>query len=333
MTLDEVARRARVSSATVSRVLNGADGVRPATRARVLQAVDELHYTPNLNARALAGARTRTLGIIVSNIANPFFLDIFRSVEAGARAQGYDVILANTDYSPALLASSVAAMLGRRVAGLALVVSETVPPSVGALAGPGPPVVLYDGGSHRLRGVVNVRANYRAGMARVVEHLHALGHRRMAFIGHHTRLGPLHDRRQAFVAAAAEYAPRVRVMAVESTDGLDGGRAGVRQVLDAGFAPTALACVNDLMAVGALRELRARGLSVPGDVSVTGFDNIALAEYADPPLTTVDVPRATIGRLICEALLAPATALDAPELVVDTPLVVRESTAPPPAGA
>ncbi len=315
----------------MSRVLNGADAVRPTTRARVLRAIEALNYTPDLNARALAGAPPRTLGVVVSNIANPFFLDIFRAVEDGARARGYDVVLANTDYRPDRLASSVAGMMGRRVAGLALVVSETVPAVVRALAADGRPIVLYDGGSHRIRGVPNIRADYRGGMARVVEYLHALGHRRMAFVGHHARLGPLHDRRQAFVAAAAEYAPRVRVMAVESTDDLVGGRDGVRQVLDAGFRPTAVACVNDLMAVGALHELHARGIAVPGDVSVTGFDNIALAEYACPALTTADVPREAIGRLICEALLpvdgeggrSPA------EMVIETPLVVRASTAGP----
>lgn len=332
MTLDAVAKRARVSTATVSRVLNGVDGVRPATRARVLHAVEALNYTPNLNARALAGAGSRTLGMVVSNIANPFFLDIFRSVEAGARAQGYDVIVANSDYAPDRLASHIAAMLGRRVAGLALVVSETVPAAVvGALAERGSPVVLYDGGSHRLHGVPNIRANYRGGMARIVEYLHGLGHRRMAFVGHHARLGPLHDRRQAFLEAAAEYAPRMQVKTVESTDGLAGGRDGIRRVLDAGFRPTAVACVNDVMAVGVMHELHARGLAVPDDVSVTGFDNIALAEFAHPPLTTADVPREAVGRLICDALLAPpgaARPVDA-ELVVDTPLVVRASTARP----
>ncbi len=324
MTLDAVARRAGVSTATASRVLNGAGGVRPGTREAVLRAAEALNYTPNLNARALAGAQPRTLGVVVSNIANPFFLDIFRGVEAGARARGYDVIVANTDYEPDRLASSVAAMLGRRVAGLALVVSETVPPVVGALAAKGSPVVLYDGGSHRMRGVPNIRADYRGGMARIVEYLHGLGHRRMAFIGHHSRLGPLHDRRRAFVAAAAEYAPRVRVMTVDSTDGMAGGRDGIRHVLDVGFRPTAVACVNDLMALGVLHELHARRIAVPGEVAVTGFDNIALAEFAYPPLTTADVPRGVIGELICDALLDG----EGGEVVVETPLVVRESTRP-----
>ena len=118
MTLDDVARRARVSTATVSRVLNDAPGVRAATRARVMRAVEELNYTPNLNARSLAGGEPRTLGMVVSNIGNPFFLDIFRAVEAGARQRGFDVLVANTDYESARLASSIATIVGWRVAGL-----------------------------------------------------------------------------------------------------------------------------------------------------------------------------------------------------------------------
>jgi DNA-binding LacI/PurR family transcriptional regulator len=271
--------------------------------------------------------------MVVSNIVNPFFLDIFRHVEAGARERGFDVLVANTDYEPARLATSIATIVGRRVAGLALVVSETVPPVVATLAGR-LPVALYDGGAHRLKSVTNIRADYHGGMQRLVEYLYALGHRRMAFLGHHTRLGPLHERKQAFLEVAEEYAPRVKVTAVASADGMAGGQLAMRQVLDSGFRPTAVACVNDLMAVGALRELHARGIAVPGDVSVTGFDNIAAAEFASPPLTTADVPRETIGRLICEALL-PAAGGGRPapgggEIVVESRLVVRESTARPP---
>ena len=331
MTLEDVAKRARVSTATVSRVLNGARGVRPATQARVLRAVEELNYTPDLNARSLAGGQPRSLGVVVSNIVNPFFLDIFRSVEARARQNGYDLIVANTDYAPERLASSIMTILGRRVAGLALVVSETVPPVVSTIAAK-LPVVLYDGGGHRLKNVTNIRANYRGGMHRIVEYLHALGHRRMAFIGHHTRLGPLHERREAFVAIAEEYAPRVKVMTVESADGLAGGQEAMRHIMDSGFKPTAISCVNDLMAVGALRELHVRGVSVPDDVSVTGFDNIALSEFAFPALTTADVPREAIGRLLFDALVPPTgddQGLSRGEVVVETQLIVRESTAPP----
>src|SRR5207245_2764980 len=125
-----------------------------------------------------------------------------------------------------------------------------------------------DGGAHRLKNVINIRANYRAGMQRIMEYLRGLGHRRMAFIGHHTRLGPLHERRQAFLSIAEQYAPHVKLMTVTNTDGMSGGQDAMRQILDSGFRPTAVACVNDLMAVGALSELHRRGVAVPGDISI-----------------------------------------------------------------
>ena len=171
MNLADVARRARVSTATVSRVLNGGDRVRPATRDRVNRAIEELGYTPNLIARSLAGGKTRSIGMIVSNLENPFFLDIFRGVELHARKHGYEILVANTDYSPERLASSITMMHGRRVAGLALVVSEPVPANIAALAGRDTPIVLYDGNGNRFKQAMNIRANYRAGMRQIVEFL------------------------------------------------------------------------------------------------------------------------------------------------------------------
>ena len=127
-------------------------------------------------------------------------------------------------------------------------------------------------------------------------------------------------------------AARTKGSSVATTDGLAGGQQAMRQVLDSGFRPTAVACANDLMAIGALRELHVRGLAVPGDVSVTGFDNTTLAEFVSPALTTADVPRDTIGRLIFDALVPPVggeRALSRAEVVVETQLIVRESTARP----
>ncbi len=124
MSLEDVAKRARVSSATVSRVLNNLDVVKSSTRARVMKAVAELNYHPNLHARTLAGGQSRTLGIVVSNMENPFFFDVFQSLESDAHAHGYEVVAANTGYEPERLVSSIRLMMGRRVAGLAVIVSE-----------------------------------------------------------------------------------------------------------------------------------------------------------------------------------------------------------------
>src|SRR5687768_4026495 len=149
MTLREVARRAGVSTATASRVLNDTPGVKSSTRARVLKAVQELKYSPNLHARSLAGARSRSIGVIVSNIENPFFLDVYKTVEAGAHAAGYEVIMANTDYESERLVTSIRLMLGRRPAGLAAIVSEMDATLIQELSSQRIPVVFYDVGTPR----------------------------------------------------------------------------------------------------------------------------------------------------------------------------------------
>src|ERR1017187_3140814 len=140
MTLEEVARRAKVSTATVSRVLNNASLVRGTTRTRVMRVIEELKYHPNLHARTLAGGKSRSIGVIVSNIENSFFLDIYKAVETGAHTEGYEVFMANTDYSAEQLVTSIRLMIGRRVAGLAAIVSEMAPELIEQLSGSGIPV-------------------------------------------------------------------------------------------------------------------------------------------------------------------------------------------------
>lgn len=331
MSLEEVARRAGVSTATVSRVLNNIDVVKNSTRLRVLKAVAELKYHPNLHARTLAGGKSRTIGMIASNLENPFFFDIFRTLEADAHAHGYEVVVANTDYRPEQLVRSVRLMIGRRVAGLAVIVSEMDPALIRELNETGIPAVFYDVGTAR-RNISNIRVNYRKGIERIVEYLHGLGHRRLAFVGHHSTLGPTSEREKAFVEAVARHAPETEWRTVADQDGFEGGRQATGELLSSGFQPTAVICVNDFMAVGVLRELRERGLRVPQDVSVTGFDNIKLSEFSYPALTTVHIPRDRIGHLVFETLI-PESANSKPparEIVIDPELVLRESTGPAP---
>src|SRR6195256_4184283 len=159
MNLEQVARRAKVSTATVSRVLNNASVVKSSTRARVMKAIAELKYHPNLHARNLAGGKNRTIGVIASNMENPFFFDIYKTVEADAHALGHEVVVANTDYRPEQLVSSIRLMIGRRVAGLAVVVSEMEPALIKELADSRIPVVFYDVGAPRPN-ITNIRVNY-----------------------------------------------------------------------------------------------------------------------------------------------------------------------------
>ena len=331
MNLEQVARRAKVSTATVSRVLNNASVVKSSTRARVLKAIEELKYHPNLHARNLAGGKSRTFGMIVSNMENPFFFDIYKTIENDAHIRGYEVVMANTDYRAEQLVANVRLMIGRRVAGLAAVVSEMADDLIDELNGSGIPVVFYDVGAPR-QNVTNIRVNYRRGIDKVIDYLRSLGHRKLGFIGHHAGLGPLSERARGVMDAASRY-PDTSVRAAADTDSLDGGRLAARSLFSSGEPPTAVVCVNDVMAVGALRELRERGLRVPQDVSITGFDNVKLSEYCYPALTTVHIPRERIGHLVADALLAKTdkASVNEHEMVIDPEFVLRDSTGPAPA--
>jgi DNA-binding LacI/PurR family transcriptional regulator len=327
MSLDEVAKRARVSPATVSRVLNNLDVVKGSTRARVMKAVAELNYHPNLHARTLAGGRSRTLGIVMSNMANPFFFDVFEALESAALAHGYEVVAANTGYQPERLVSSIRLMMGRRVAGLAVIVSEMDPALRDELANGSMPVVFYDVGAPG-KHITNIRVQYRKGIEKTVQYLHNLGHKRMAFVGHHAQLAPLDERKKAFLETVARYSPHLDVTTEADADGPEGGRKAARQLLASGSLPSAIICVNDFTAIGVLRELRDQGLRVPQDVSVTGFDNIQLSEFCSPALTTVHIPRDRIGQSVFESLVHDDGKMPngSSDLLIDPEFVVRDST-------
>lgn len=334
MNLEQVAKRARVSTATVSRVLNNVGPVKKSTRARVLRAAEELKYHPNLHARHLAGGKSRTLGMIVSNMENPFFVDVYKGAEQEARARGYELVLANTDYNPQHLATHIHLMIGRRVAGLALVISEMDPSLMQELSEAAIPVVFYDVGIAR-HNLSNIGVNYAKGIERVVHYLLELGHRRMAFISHHRSLGPLSVRERAFRETVQNYSASIDWKIAASADGLEGGRQAAREILASGFAPTAIICVNDFMAMGVLHELREAGLQVPRDVSVTGFDNIRLSEICYPPLTTLHIPREHIGQLMFQTLIESSPTAEAcgRRIALDPEFVLRGSTGPARNGA
>jgi len=328
MNLEEVARRAKVSTATVSRVINNAAVVKSATRSRVMKAIEELRYYPNLHARNLAGGKSRTFGVIVSNLENPFFFDIYKTIEADAHAHGFDVVMANTDYRAEQLVRSVRLMIGRRVGGLAAIVSEMAPELIEELTECGIPVVFYDVGAPG-QNITNIRVNYSRGIEKVIGYLHSLGHRKLGFVGHHAMLGPINERMRAVLDAVARY-PSLEVRTAADADTLEGGRQATRTLLNSNFHATAIICVNDITAAGALLALRESGLRVPDDVSVTGFDNVKLSEFCYPALTTVHIPRERIGHIVCERLMALHEMPDAagPEVVIDPEFVVRDSTGP-----
>jgi len=332
MNLEEVARRAKVSSATVSRVLNNKALVRSSTRERVMKAISDLNYHPNLHARNLAAGKSRTFGVLVSNMENPFFYDIVCQLELEAHRAGYEVVVANTNYHPEQLLKSIRLMKERRVAGLAAMVSEINPEVIDELEGAKFPVVFYDVGPVGLN-LANVRLNYRKGMDKIASYLHLLGHNsRIAWLGHHVDFAPLFERRDALINAFKRLAPEATVRSFIGTDNLEGGWQTMREMLSSSYAPTAVVCANDFMAVGALRALREEGIAVPRQMSITGFDNIKLAEFCYPALTTIHVDRQRIGHIVFEKLIQSVESEGdhSSEFLIEPDLIVRDSTGPAP---
>ncbi|HEY6290634.1 MAG TPA: LacI family DNA-binding transcriptional regulator [Terriglobia bacterium] len=328
MTLAKVAQRAGVSTATVSRVLNNQGIVKDSTRKRVLSVVETLNYYPNLHARSLAGGKNNTIGLIVSNLSNPFFVDVFQAMDATARAHGYDVLVEQTDYKVNQLRAGVRSLLGKRVVGLAIIVSEMEEGLLAEIQASERPTLFYDVGAPA-ENSTNIRVRYELGTQRAVQYLYSLGHRRMAFVGHHSALNPLQVRREAFLGAVAGYDGAVSWKIALGPDSPAGGAQAVGELLLSGFRPTAIVCVNDYMAIGVLSQLRVHNYSVPADISVTGFDNISLSQFTNPPLTTLNIPREAIGQMAARALLPDWAGMPIPpEVLLEPEFVLRESTGP-----
>ena len=218
-------------------------------------------------------------------------------------------------------------MIGRRVAGLAVIVSEMNPAMISELAASKLRVAFYDVGAAGSTMFKN-RVNYRRGIERVVEYLHNLNHSRLAFIGHHASSGPISEPERAFVETVFKYSTGTEWRTVVSQEGLEGGQQTARELLASGFHPTAIVCVNDVMAIGVLREVREQGLGVPDDISVTGFDNTKPSEFSYRQLTTLHIPRDRIGRLAFE-MRVPQSSQDnlfGREIAIEPELVLRDST-------
>ena len=331
-TIQDVARSAGVSTATVSRVLSAPGRVAEATRARVLAAVDSLGYSPNVAAKMLRTLRTQKILVTVPDISNPFFSQVIRGVEEAASAAGYSVLLGDTRHEPER-EDQYAAMLRRQEAdGLIFLghrLSDTLAEMAAAL-GPGAPIVNGCEYSPAL-GVSSAHIDNEKAATEAMAHLYALGHRRVGVVTG-PLASPLSRGRLAGVRAAARTAGAVEGLAVATGDfSVEAGAALARDLLSNAAPPSALFCFSDEMAMGALAALRGLGLTCPRDVSLVGFDDIRFAAYLDPPLTTVSQPMAEIGhetvRLLLEVLSGEAGA--ARHVTLPHRLVIRASTAAP----
>jgi len=328
--IKDVADEAGVSAATVSHVINDTKFVTGATRQKVLRAIKRFNYYPNVNARTLASGRSNIIGLLVSDIANPFFPELVKSVEAAAFEHGYNVILINTNYDTRRAADYVRRLIELKVAGVALMTSELDPELIDELARRQVRVVFHNlgtAGEH----MSNILVDYATGIEEAVRHLVSLGHRRIAHIAGPNRFRSAVVRRKAFLDAMKPHFPRAPEPAIYEGDfKFEGGQRAACEILAADELPTAVVVANDMMALGAMQQFKLAGLTIPQDISVVGFDDIAFAAISDPPLTTVCSPRVEIGRKAIEALIAIIRhpSQKGLETRVSTYLVTRGSTGP-----
>jgi LacI family transcriptional regulator len=331
MNIAAIARRANVSTATVSRTLNQSGAVNPATARKVWRAVSELNYYPNSHARTLVSGRSRLLGLIVSDITNPFFPELVHSFQALATDHQYDLILTSTSYATSRMAVCLRRMLERKVDGVAIMTSEMDAKLIRELSRRGVPLVFMDVGRVGRR-MSHVSIDYAHGIRQGVEHLVQLGHRRIGFISGPLVLQSARTRRQAFIDVMRDHGhpPHARMLR-EGTHTAEGGHKEMAALIRSPRVPSAVVCSNDWTAIGALHAIVGAGLRVPEDISLVGFDDIPLVSFTNPTLTSVRMSAADVGSRAFEALfrLMDGKDVEGDVYQVPTELVVRQSTAPP----
>jgi LacI family transcriptional regulator len=331
MNIREIAKRARVSTATVSRTINRIPTVQPQLAKRVWRVVEDLGYFPNTQARALVSGRSRIFGLIVSEITNPFFPEIVHVFEDTAVHHDYEILLTSTVHDPVRMKLAVRRMLEHRVEGVAVMTFGMEESLLDDLKLRKIPLVFVDVGPPRPY-VSNIRIDYLHGIRQAVQHLAALRHERIGFITGPLALRSATTRREAFVQSMNEIGITVDPqLIVEGNHTLEGGEAAFGKLARLPSRPTAVLCSNDMTAMGVMRKSYAEKIVVPQDLSVIGFDNIRISQYILPPLTTVEMSQAELGRMAFLALLndvqreTPNRA--GTEYVLKTSLVLRESTA------
>jgi len=331
MRIKDVALEAGVSTATVSHVINKTKYVTDVTRQKVLRAIKKHNYYPNAHARTLASGRSSMIGLLVSDISNPFFPELVKSIEAAAFERGFSVLLFNTNYDARRAADYVRRLIELKVAGVVMMTSELEPHLIDELAREQVRVVFHNLGSVG-EYMSNIVVDYAGGIEAAVHYLVSLGHRRIAHIAGPSHFRSAVTRREAFLESMARHLPGKPAPAIFEGDfRFEGGRGAALEILAAAELPTAVVIANDMMELGAMHEFRAKGLLVPRDISVVGFDDIAFAALAQPALTTICSPRAELGKKAVEALMMTIEHQNQPgvEIHLSTYLVIRKSSGPP----
>jgi len=328
-TIRDVARLAGVSIATVSRTLSQPHVVAEETREAVLRAVGETGYRPNSLAIGLRRLESRSIVVLVSDISNPFYSDVFKGAEEAARSRGYSVLMGDLSNDPDHGASYVDMVRGLRADGIVMM-SADLPTNIDE--GFDFPVV-YASSYDPSRQVPSVSIDYVEASRSAVDHLVALGHKRIAHVSGDLASPSCQDKLEGYRSALRSAGlPTSPDLEFEGDDTIESGSAGLASLIDCDEPPTALFTANDETAIGAIGALSRRGLSVPTDFSVVGFDDIKFAGAYAPAITTVRVPRFDIGWQAMEMIIAVLAQQKVEQtfLQLPTELIIRDSAGPPP---
>src|SRR5207245_545417 len=326
-TMREVAKRAGVSPATVSRVLNKTHYISTETEQRVLAVVGQLNYYKNVHARRLATGQSDLLGLVISEIANPYFPEIIRGFQSSAWDRGLDVLLCNTEYDQLRTKSVIRKLIESDVRGLAIMTASVGKIATSDLIAAGVGVVFGNlGGAEKLVSTISI--DYHRGIAQAIEHVVALGHRRAADIA-----GPEDNHTAIIIKQALINGLKARKLnpfpVLESNYRVDAGASSVRAILSQPEIPTVVFCGSDLIAMGAMSALEEQGARIPEDISVRGIDDMSFSFLARPPLTTIRVPRERYRSIAFDALdkMLKLKRRGGGDYYVETELVIRRSTA------
>jgi LacI family transcriptional regulator len=328
-TIRDIAKQAGVSYQTVSRVINNRPDVAKETRLRVEQTINDMGYLPSQMARSLRNKRTKTIGLIVPDIANPFFAEIAKGVEDAGFAGGYTVSLCNSNMTLQRELAYLERLQTKGVDGIIFIAATAQINHIRPLIDRGLPVIMFYRDSGGLKvdtfKVDNIQMGYTA-----TKHLLELGHRDIACIQPASPQTPSQGRIEGFRRALTECGLRANpTLMVRGNNLLSGGREAALKLVQDGAQFTAIFAGNDAMAIGAMRALRSGGYRIPEDVSVVGVDDITLASYAEPPLTTIAQPKQEAGTQAVRCLIEriEGNYEGGPRrIALDTHIIVREST-------
>ncbi len=326
MSIQKIARMAGVSVATVSRVLNNSDSVKPANRQKVLEAIEESNYQPNLLARQLRTARSSMILVLVSDISNPFCAEVVKGIEEQAEKNGYRILLCNSGADIARSRSSLQLLSGKMVDGIITMDAFSKLPELSQLIGRAPWVQCAEHDDNGQISCVGIDDDVAA--QSVVHYLAGQGCQRIALINHDLRYRYARLRQQGYAYQLKEQQLAWQAIAYASELSFSAGKAAMNQLLAGETRPDAVFAVSDTLAAGAMAAIQQAGLRIPQDIAVVGFDGSELADMVSPPLTTLAQPSREIGRRACELVLQKIIRPDSPPqcVIMQGELVMRASS-------